>query len=150
MKKVEEVCPHCGNLNSVDDDIVIGICEYCKKRMFICNTCTNQKNCYNCNLAAGMCHTKYCSGGPIAVFASYKNDNFLYWKLISDTLETKQELLWWQKRNLMFTSTGYGNRIPTDKKLKFRNRWHRIFCAIHSNIGTCYIEVKQFGRIIIG
>lgn len=41
-----------------------------------------------------------------------------------------------------FTATGYGSKIPTSKMLRYRNRWHRIYCAIYSNVGSCYIISK--------
>lgn len=57
------------------------------------------------------------------------------------TIETeiKEDLLWWQKRGLMYTSTGYGSKIPTRYKVKHNNKWKRVYCAIYSNVGTCYI-----------
>ena len=59
-----------------------------------------------------------------------------------DDYEVKTELLWWQKRGLMYTSTGYGRKIPTTLMLKYNGRWHRIYCCIYSNVGTCYIVSK--------
>jgi len=56
-----------------------------------------------------------------------------------EELETKHDPLWWQKRGLMFTSTGYGRKIPTEYMVKFNNRWRRIYCCIFSNAGTTYI-----------
>ena len=62
--------------------------------------------------------------------------------------ETKTDLLPWQKRGLMYTSTGYGKKIPTDKKIKYNNRWYRIYCCIFSNAGTCYICTKD-GNVFV-
>lgn len=42
--------------------------------------------------------------------------------------------------NLTSTATGYGERIPTRKMAYVEKRWHRIYCTIHSNVGTVYIE----------
>lgn len=53
--------------------------------------------------------------------------------------EVKTSLLWWQKRGLSYTASGYGRKIPTDKMIKVSNRWFRIYCAIYSNCGTLYI-----------
>ena len=50
--------------------------------------------------------------------------------------------LWWQKRGLMYTSTGFGRKIPTEKMVLFNNRLHRMYCCIYSNSGTCYIIHK--------
>lgn len=54
--------------------------------------------------------------------------------------EVKESCLEWQKRGLMYTSTGYGRRIPTTYMVKHNNRWKRVYCCIYSNSGTCYIE----------
>jgi hypothetical protein len=57
--------------------------------------------------------------------------------------EVKEEFLWWQKRNLMYTSTGFGRRIPTTYMVKHNNRWKRVYCRIFSNSGTLFIEEKR-------
>lgn len=57
--------------------------------------------------------------------------------------EFKKELLWWQGKGLMYTSTGYGKRIPTEYKVKHENRWKRVYCCIYSNSGVCYIEKNR-------
>lgn len=55
-------------------------------------------------------------------------------------VEAKERPTWWQKRGLSYTATGYGRRIPTRFKVKVNGRWHRVYCCIFSNSGTCYIE----------
>lgn len=57
--------------------------------------------------------------------------------------EVKEDVLWWQERGLMYTSTGYGARIPTTYKVKHNNRWKRVYCCIYSNSGVCYIEENK-------
>ena len=39
-------------------------------------------------------------------------------------------------------ATGYGKKIATSKKLFHEGRAYRIYCAIYSNSGTCYIVKK--------
>lgn len=59
-----------------------------------------------------------------------------------EDLEQKEDLLWWQKRGLSYTSTGYGRKIPTSIMVKIpglRNIWRRVYCCIYSNVGTCYV-----------
>jgi hypothetical protein len=67
-----------------------------------------------------------------------------------EDLESKEELLWWQKRGLMYTRTGYGRKIPTSKMVKLpRSKvWRRVYCCIYSNSGTCYVSTKE-GWIVI-
>lgn len=50
------------------------------------------------------------------------------------------EPLWWQERGLSYTATGYGGRIPTTYKVQVDGRWRRVYCAVWSNAGTCYID----------
>ena len=71
-------------------------------------------------------------------FTSLPNGPFL-----TIRTEVKEDLLSWQKRNLMFTSTGYGKRIPTTYKVLHEGKWKRVYCCIYSNIGTCYIESRR-------
>lgn len=70
-------------------------------------------------------------------FTSEQNGPFL-----TVGTEVKENLLWWQKRGLSFTATGYGAKIPTSYMVKHENRWKRVYCCIYSNSGTCYILSK--------
>jgi hypothetical protein len=46
----------------------------------------------------------------------------------------------WQKMGLSYTATGYGSKIPTRYMVRTINqKWRRVYCAIFSNIGTCYV-----------
>lgn len=58
-------------------------------------------------------------------------------------VEHKTALLWWQEKGLSYTATGYGKRIPTPYMVRFNGRWRRVYCAIFSNVGTCYIGRLQ-------
>ena len=57
-------------------------------------------------------------------------------------LESKIKELWWMKRNLQYTATGYGKKIPTQYMVKHNNKWKRVYCSIFSNNGTYYIMNK--------
>lgn len=52
------------------------------------------------------------------------------------------------KRGLSWTATGYGERIPMIYMVKFNGRWRRVYCAIYSNVGTCYIGRRSDNLII--
>jgi len=54
-------------------------------------------------------------------------------------VESKESPLWWQEKGLSYTATGYGKRIPTRYMVCYNGKWRRVYCAIYSNIGTCYI-----------
>lgn len=48
--------------------------------------------------------------------------------------------LWWQKRGLSYTATGYGAKIPTRYMVRtIDQKWRRVYCAIFSNVGTTYV-----------
>jgi hypothetical protein len=65
-----------------------------------------------------------------------------------DGCEVKTDLLWWQKKGLNYTATGYGHKIPTTRKVWYKGKWRRIYCTIYSNIGTCWIVVKGSRQIV--
>lgn len=50
--------------------------------------------------------------------------------------------MWYHKRGLMQTATGYGRKLNTGKKYKYNGRLHRVYCCQYSNAGTLYIIVK--------
>ena len=67
-----------------------------------------------------------------------------------EELEHKEVPLWWQKRGLQFTASGYGHKIPTRQMVKIPgvNRWRRVYCCCFSNVGTCYVEQGENWIII--
>jgi hypothetical protein len=54
-----------------------------------------------------------------------------------------EKMLWWQKRNLSYTKSGFGKKIPTQHMARYENRLYRVYCCIYSNSGTLYIKTKQ-------
>ncbi len=76
------------------------------------------------------------------------NNTWQFVRLDLDALQVKEELLPWQKRGLMYTATGFGDKIPTSKKVLYASKWRRIYCSIFSNSGTCYI-VHNKTKIIV-
>lgn len=89
---------------------------------------------------------------PIEAIAEKREYSFLhsdgeqitgaYWNLKSElTFPTREKLLPWQARGLMYTRTGYGKKIPTAKQLFILGRWRRVYCDIFSNSGVCYVIV---------
>ena len=50
--------------------------------------------------------------------------------------------LWYHKRRLMQTRSGYGSKLTTEYKIRYNNRLHRIYVCIHSNSGVSYIISK--------
>ena len=56
--------------------------------------------------------------------------------------------LWFHKKNLMQTSTGYGNNLKTEYMIKHGTRLCRVYYQCFSNSGTFYIKTKE-GDIIL-
>jgi hypothetical protein len=57
------------------------------------------------------------------------------------TIEHKRAPLWWQKQGLMYSSTGYGRKIPTELMVRLpgNSRWRRVYVCCFSNAGTAYV-----------
>lgn len=50
--------------------------------------------------------------------------------------------LWWQEKGLRQTQSGFGSRLATQYKVRYGKRLYRVYCSIHSNIGSLFIESK--------
>ena len=50
--------------------------------------------------------------------------------------------MWYHKRGLQQTATGYGKKLNTGKKFHFENRYYRVYCCIFSNSGSNFITIK--------
>ena len=50
--------------------------------------------------------------------------------------------LWWHERGLQKTASGYGTKIETRNKVKYKGRLRRVYCDVYSNSDYCYIIVK--------
>lgn len=68
--------------------------------------------------------------------------------LISTCCIAKHAPLYCHAHGLMQTATGYGKRIATATMINYRGKWRRVYCAIYSNIGTCYIGKLEDGLFV--
>lgn len=39
--------------------------------------------------------------------------------------------------------TGYGKDIPTDYKIRYLNKWRRVYSMIYSNVGKLYVYINK-------
>ena len=62
------------------------------------------------------------------------------------TVPARDVPLWWQKKGLSFTSSGYGKRIPTRMMVLFKGKWRRVYVCQFSDAGTAYIGKWIVGR----
>ena len=58
-------------------------------------------------------------------------------------VECRQELLPWQAKGYQFNATGYGPRIPSSYKVRWNNRWYRVYIANYGNSGSAYIGPRN-------
>lgn len=72
-----------------------------------------------------------------------------YWRLSVDPEDFVDAPMWFHKHGLQETTSGYGKRLNTGKKLWFNNRLYRVYCCIFSNNGTCYIRTKKYGEVVV-
>jgi hypothetical protein len=46
-------------------------------------------------------------------------------------------------------ASGYGKAVPTSYRVRtIDSRWRRVYCAIYSNIGTCYVRHGKSRTIV--
>lgn len=50
--------------------------------------------------------------------------------------------MWWHKRNLPKTASGYGKKMEMRYKVNYAGRDRRVYCDVISNSNHCYIMVK--------
>jgi hypothetical protein len=66
----------------------------------------------------------------------------------ADIDEWQTRRLWWQEQHLQQTASGYGSRLLTQWIVRIGKRWHRVYCAQYSNVGTCYIVQGPYRRAV--
>ena len=63
-------------------------------------------------------------------------------RVMYDESDLIENPLWFHKKCLMQTATGYGRKLVTTKMIKINKRLHRVYCNQFSNTGSCYVIVK--------
>ena len=48
---------------------------------------------------------------------------------------------------LNYTASGYGSEVPTRYKIKYYNRWYRVYSYCHSNTSTEFVRIR--GEVVI-
>lgn len=64
------------------------------------------------------------------------NGSYFDVKTVYDPLE-------YHKLGLSYTATGYGSKIPMDKKVFFNGKLYRLYCRIYGNSGSVYFIVDK-------
>jgi hypothetical protein len=68
--------------------------------------------------------------------------------ILGQAVQSKHVPLYCHAHGLMQTATGYGKRIATATMVNYKGKWRRVYCAIYSNIGTCYIGKREDNLIV--
>ena len=67
----------------------------------------------------------------------------------TENVPHKIKELGWPNKNLSYTASGYGRKIPNRYMVKYLNRWYRVYSACFSNVSREYIVTKQSGEISV-
>lgn len=63
------------------------------------------------------------------------------------SIDTEKDLIdapmWYHKRGLQQTASGYGRKLNSGKKYRFNGRLYRVYICQYSNSGTAYIIVNK-------
>ena len=70
-------------------------------------------------------------------------------KYLEQPYEIIDKPLWWHKRGLSETASGYGKKLTSSKCIKLPDgRIRRIYVTIYSNIGTAWIILNKEQLIV--
>lgn len=50
--------------------------------------------------------------------------------------------LWFHKKGLQETASGYGSKLTTRFKIRFEKKDYRVYCTLFSNSGSSWFKVK--------
>lgn len=70
-------------------------------------------------------------------------------RLYVKTSELLIRPLWWHKRGLQQTSSGYGRKLTTRYMLWFEGRLRRVYVTCFSNNGTAWFTYKKGQKIVV-
>ena len=73
---------------------------------------------------------------------------FTYVRIYANKEELIDSPMWYHKRGLMQTATGYGRKLNSGLKINFEGKLYRIYVCQYSNAGTAYFTMKG-ERIIV-
>ena len=65
-----------------------------------------------------------------------------YHRIYTSTDDLIYEPLWWQKKGLQQTASGYGAKLTNSYKILFEGRKYRIYTTIYSNSGSSWFKCK--------
>ena len=63
-------------------------------------------------------------------------------------VEFREEPLWWHKRGLSQTRSGYGAKLTSSRKAFVDGKWRRVYVTCYGNAGTAWVLVNG-ERVIV-
>lgn len=70
-------------------------------------------------------------------------------RIYTDHTELIESPLWYHKRGLMQTRSGYGKKLNSGLKISFEGKLYRIYTTIYGNSGSCWFICKGV-KIYVG
>lgn len=62
--------------------------------------------------------------------------------MVTVAVESKVNAMRHHRLGLSWTASGYGSKIPTAHMVRVEGKWRRVYCAVYSNSGTCYVLIN--------
>lgn len=62
--------------------------------------------------------------------------------LFADSTELIDSPLWWHKRGLSQTASGYGSKLTTSRKIHFCGKIYRLYASCFGNAASVWFKVK--------
>jgi len=78
-------------------------------------------------------------------FLQFKSDNNDCFQTVG--VEYVVQEMRHHRLRLNYTASGYGSKLPTRYKIKYDNRWYRVYSCCHSNVSTEFVRIQ--GEIVI-
>jgi len=72
-------------------------------------------------------------------FLQFKSDNNDCFHTVGVEYARKEMLH--HRLRLNYTASGYGSKLPTRYKIKYDNRWYRVYSICCSNVSTEYVLI---------
>lgn len=72
-----------------------------------------------------------------------------YPHIYTEPADLVERPLWYHKRGLSQTASGYGAKLATSRMIHFAGRLYRIYITIYSNARTAWFQSKAHGKITV-
>jgi hypothetical protein len=63
-------------------------------------------------------------------------------RIYLDNSELVDAPLWWHKKGLSQTASGYGRKLTTSHKINYEDRFYRVYATCFSNAASLWFTAK--------